>query len=100
MFELLALLAIVAVGCVVAGAIFVALMAAKFAIKLVLLPFKLLLLPVLAIIVIVKLGVLLAVGAALVGVLVAIIVPIVYGQDVRDWFYRDVPKDQWPKDSR
>ena len=62
MFELLALLAIVAVGCVVAGAIFVALMAAKFAIKLVLLPFKLLLLPVLAIIVIVKLGVLLAVG--------------------------------------
>ena len=74
MFELLALLAVVAVaGMVLLAAVF----AIKLAVNLVFLPFKLLFFPLVAIVVIVKLAVIVAVGVTLAGIAIAVIVPLV-----------------------
>jgi len=77
MFELLALLTVVVVGGVIAGAFFLVLSMAKFVFKMALVPLKILFLPVLAIVFIVKFAVIAALGATIVAVAIAVIVPVI-----------------------
>lgn len=74
MFELLALLTVVAIaGMVVLAAVF----ALKLAVNLVFLPFKLLFFPIVAIVAVVKVVFIVAVGVTIAGVAIAIFVPLV-----------------------
>lgn len=74
MFELLVLAAIAFIGfMVIAGAIVIV----KLALQVALLPLKILFFPIVAIVVIVKLVAILAVGAVVFGIVIAIIVPLV-----------------------
>lgn len=64
-------------GFAVFAAVAMTVMVVKFAFKLVLLPLKLLVLPIVAVFFVAKVAVLFALGVALVAVFVAIIVPLV-----------------------
>lgn len=77
MFELLAFVAVLGVIGVAIGSLFVVLAAAKFAFKLIFLPLKLLFLPVLAIVFLVKMTAVIAAVAAVVTIAIAVIVPLV-----------------------
>lgn len=77
MLEFLALLAVVVVGGVILGALFLVTAMVKFAFKVALVPLKLIFLPVLAIVFIVKFAVIAALGATVVAVAVAVIVPVI-----------------------
>ncbi|MFZ2490472.1 MAG: hypothetical protein WA208_03215 [Thermoanaerobaculia bacterium] len=74
MFELLALLV---VGAIVIGIFAIVGVVLKAAVSLIVLPFKLLLLPFVGLLLLVKLVVVLAVGAALVAVFIGVIVPVI-----------------------
>jgi hypothetical protein len=77
MFELLALLVVLAVSVVVVGGVLMlAFWAVKFTLSIAILPLKLLFIPVLAVVFIVKVAVLFAVGAVIVSVLLAVVIPI------------------------
>lgn len=72
MFTMMAFFGVMMVGATILAALVMLAIATKVAFKLVLLPLKLLLLPIFAIVLIVKLAVLLTVGA----VIFAILIPI------------------------
>jgi hypothetical protein len=77
MFELLAFLAVVVVGGIIVGALFLVLSMVKFAFKVALVPLKLLWLPLAAVFFIVKFAVVAALGATVVAVAIAVVVPII-----------------------